>query len=226
MKRFLSHNWFSLFITTEIWLFIIFWALCYLRDGSVLRQEGVFAAIRDCISTLLFMNQYTTGNLWYINMILVVYLMLPVISIALLYLDRKYFYCLVSFALFSGMIIPNINTFFQGIGMEYQLEFAPLLSDLFSIYMAYILIGYFISQGDLERFSSKSLMAVFGIAFTLTAVFQFWTYSTALDYQVRYADIVKNARESAIYSNQQVLNQLNWNLHSYIKDFTGDFFPA
>ncbi len=108
-ERFLKHNWFGLFRTTEIWLIIMFLYL-QLFPSSSLRTGGIVAAIVRFFETLFFVNQETMASMWYMAMILVVYLMIPILSVGLKKLGDKYIAILCSIAVVIGMIMPNIKT--------------------------------------------------------------------------------------------------------------------
>lgn len=108
-ERFLKHNWFGLFRTTEIWLIIMFLFL-QVFPSSTLRTDGIMAAGIRFFETLIFVNQETMASMWYMAMILVVYLMIPVLAIGLKKLGDKYIAVLCSVAVVIGMIMPNIKT--------------------------------------------------------------------------------------------------------------------
>lgn len=62
-------------------------------------------------------------------------------------------------------------------------------------------------------YKERSIQLIISISFSALAIL----FAAIMEFAT-YSNFVKNARESAIYSNQQVLNQLNWNLHSYIRN--------
>ena len=188
LDRFIRHNWLGLLITTEIWLVIMFWYM-QLMNGSVLRTEGILSALVSFVSTLFFVNQVTMASMWYMPMILCVYLMLPIIAIALKRISDKYVAVLCGFVLLSSMIVPNINTLLEGSGTGVFLDLVPTHTDLFSYFLTYVIAGYWISGGKLKKIKTWVLSAAFFVSFLGTTVFQYWTYSTPIDYAVRYADI-------------------------------------
>lgn len=187
-NRFYRNNWWGLFRTTEIWLVIMF---CYLQlsGSSILRNEGIGKAIINLLSTVLFINQTTMGSMWYMSMILCVYLMIPVIAIGLRKIGDSLFMLLCGIAVISGMLIPNLNTLLSSLNCHITIRFAISITDVFSIYFTYILVGYWINQGKLDKMEDKYLYVAFMISFIFTTLFQYWLYFSPIVYQVRYADI-------------------------------------
>lgn len=189
IKGFVKHNWLNLFITTEIWLAIMFWFL-NMTSGSVLRTEGLGKALFSFVENQLFVNQTTFGSMWYMPMILCVYLMIPVISVALNKIDQKYFILPMTIAVLSGMVVPLFNAVLDAAGSDYLINFALSIADLFSLYLIYILLGYFISQGLLKKLSDVFVITAAIVSFLLTCAFQFWIYTTDSNYIVRYDSLL------------------------------------
>ena len=188
LKRFLRHNWLSLFRTTEIWLIIMFLFL-QIFPNSTLRTEGIPASVIRFFETLLFVNQETMASMWYMAMILIVYLMIPVISVCIKKLGDKYLGILLSVAIIIGVVIPNISVMIETAGVHYSLISAINISDLFSIYIIYVVIGYWISEKFMKNFKSVLIYSGFVIGLVSTSIFQCWVYSAPIDYSIRYADI-------------------------------------
>ena len=187
-SRFLKHNWLNLFITTEIWLAIMFWYR-QLSAGSALRSKGIAAALKSFVETQLFINQDTMASMWYMPMILCAYLLFPVLAVALKRLGDRYVLLLCVMPVVSAMIIPNINTALEAAGSCRQLDFAMSSGYMFSYYLVYVAAGYWISRGALRKMKTALVLPAFIVSFALTSLFQYWIYSTESDYTVRYADI-------------------------------------
>ena len=90
-KIFLRHNWLQLFITTEIWLVIMFWYM-QLLPISILIAHGVRVRLIRFVATILFLNPVTLGSMWYMFMILCLYLIIPLLAIAIEEIDARFFY--------------------------------------------------------------------------------------------------------------------------------------
>lgn len=190
LNKFIKHNWVSLFITTEIWLAIMYFQLSFGDLVLNYSSSALTEFVANFVLNQLFLNQTTMGSMWYMPMILCVYLMIPVASIAIKNINRKYILLLVAFAAALSMLIPNLNTIVSGLGIEKSFKSAFTINDLFSIYFIYVVLGYYIGDGLLNRIKNKWVILGGGIvSFGLTALFQFWIYSSPIDYYLRYRDI-------------------------------------
>lgn len=187
IKLFLKRNWLPLFITSEIWLAIIFFYLVIF--GTKTGISGIGQILSAFIQNQLFINQTTFASMWYLSMILILYLMIPVFAVALQKIDGQYIKLLLGVGIFIGMIIPNVNAILSGLGTGYQLETSVSITDLYSLYCIYLFAGYFIGQGELSRFSDPAVAAIALISYLLTSIFQYWIYTTGTDYYVRYSDL-------------------------------------
>lgn len=198
LKKFLKHNWLYLLIITEIWLCIMFWYLQLLPD-SVLSNRGWGYCLVRFVLTLLFINPVRMGSMWYMPMILCVYLLIPILSVALKNIDHKYFLIPMAIVLFCSYTLPDINGALGAFGFEKSLVTELDSSNVFSMYVVYLLAGFFISKGYLLRFSTAFLWVVLAISFIVFCAFQLWIYSleyhfiVGLDYQSIFPFIVSAA---------------------------------
>ncbi|MBQ3567209.1 MAG: acyltransferase [Oscillospiraceae bacterium] len=188
IKGFVKGNWLNLFITTEIWLVIMFWFL-NMTHGSDLRTHGLGRALFSFVENQLFVNQTTFPSMWYMPMILCVYLMIPIISVAVNKIDRKYFILPLAIAVVSGMIVPTFNAGLEAAGSYRSVDFALSITDLFSVYLIPLVMGYFVSQGVLKKLSNIVVITVSATSFILVCAFQFWIYTTGSNYSVRYESL-------------------------------------
>ena len=187
-KRFFHHNFGSLFVATELWLFIQFWFLQFFED-SILRTKGFFTALIRCVGTLCLINTTEMTNMWYMWMILPVYLMIPVMSLGVKKLGDKLFFILAAIAVTANILIPNINTILYVAGQEKYLDFAISARDLFSQYFVFVFIGYWITRGKLQKICNTLLLSVFIVGLVATSLFQYWMYSNGSNYYIAYNDI-------------------------------------
>lgn len=109
------------------------------------------------VKTLLFVDQVTFGSLWYIPMILALYL-----------------------------VIPNINSVLTLAGSPYQIRFAFRASNLYSVYVLYLLGGYFVSCGGLKRLRTEIAAVLCVLLFAACFSVQLWAYSRPEEYLVDY----------------------------------------
>lgn len=186
-KRFIRHNWWQLLRTTLIWLFIMF---CFIQtfEGSILRKDGIFKTLIFLGSTMFFFNQTTMSSMWYMPMILVVYLMIPVIAIAIRKLGDKYILALSGILLIGGVIVPNLNAILDACGFIPFISWEINYHDTFSIYFLFILAGYWINAEKLQKIKSSWLWSILVVSTILTTFFQYWIYSTPSDYFLNVAD--------------------------------------
>ena len=180
-KHFLRHNWLELLITTEIWLAIMYWYL-QIFPGSVLRVRGLGIAIRDFVMNQLFINTISMGSMWYMFMILCVYLMIPILAAALKKLDHRYFAIPMAIVAFCSFVLTDVNGALAALGDTRKLSSAFSSGHLFSMYVVYLLLGYFISHcGLLERFRTWVLSVLCLVFFAAFCGFQFWAFSREYD---------------------------------------------
>lgn len=186
-KRFIRHNWWGLLRTTLIWLVIMF---CFLQifDDSMLKAHGVFKTLIYLVSTTLFFNQVTLPNMWYMPMILCIYLMIPVIAIAIRKLGDKYILALSAILLIGGVIVPNLNEILYACGLSSFISWEVNYTNIFSIYFLFILAGYWISARKLQNVKCCWLWIVLAVSIFITTFFQLWIYSTPSDYFLNVAD--------------------------------------
>lgn len=181
-KRFIRHNWLSLFLTTEIWMIIMFWYKQILPE-SIIMKEGVKYCILRFFMTICFIDPVTMETMWYMPMILCVYLMIPIFATALKNIPLSYFILPCSLVVFSSFVIPVINGVLIGMGFSQQIETKLNSANLFSMYMLILLIGYLIREGYLDLISSKYLIIVGCLSTVCLLCLQIWMWSTEFEYK-------------------------------------------
>lgn len=185
-NHFIKHNLLTLFITTEIWLCIMFWYLKLPHVNEWISQS--LGVLKDFVLNQLFINQTTMGSMWYMPMVLCIYLMIPIVSVALRNIEHRLITVIYVILLLSGMIIPNIYVFLQLTGYDVILSFGLVSHNLLSHYWLFILAGYFIGKGILDRWKTYQIAAVCFLSYALTVAFQIWVYASELDYRIMYSD--------------------------------------
>ena len=185
LNRFFKHNMLSLFISTEIWYAIVFWFRVII-DRPEFISLGTGEVVKRFIMNQLFLNQYTLGNMWYMPMILVIYLLIPVISLAIHNFPKQYIWSCCGFVVLSSMLITNINTFLALKGSDLTLTFKLSETSLFSRYMVYVIAGYYIHEGELSRIGKHLLYVLLGFCSIFMFCYQYWGYSHPETYSVYY----------------------------------------
>ncbi|MBR4435935.1 MAG: acyltransferase [Clostridia bacterium] len=182
--RFVKHNWLQLFITTEIWHIILF-IYMQISPDSALRTDGVIACLISFVKTLLFIDPTTFGSMWYMHMILCAYLLVPVFAIALKRIKASYFIIPIAIVAISGLILPDVNGTLHVLGSGKTVSFALSAANVFSIFAAFMLFGYFVTQKDLlKKFKTPIIVLLMLLSFAAFCAFQIWCYSKEPDFVV------------------------------------------
>ena len=172
-----------LFITTEIWYFIMYWGIAIFFDRNVF---GNFTrTIQGCIATLLFVNQKTMGCMWYMPMILCVYLVLPFFAIIVQKYSVHVFLLPGAVVYLCGMIVPFMNSMFL-LSEREPISFALNYANIFSYYFLYIIAGYWISQGGLRKFKTRHLLTILCLLISGICTIQILAFKSAHDYVATY----------------------------------------
>lgn len=181
LKRFLTHNWLPLFITTEIWLFIMFWQLQFM-GAEPFTLRALPTAFGQLFGTLLFTNQVTMNNMWYMNMLLVLYLLLPIFSLAIQKLGQKVFFVPLAILLVASILVPTANDLFYLVDSHKNIDFVLQASYLFSMYVIYVFLGYFLDQGLFGKLPSWLLYTVFALTLIVMTGVQVYGYASPKNY--------------------------------------------
>lgn len=186
IKRFYKHNLLSLLITTEIWYFLMYWFLIIGSNG--IADKGWPAVIGGMFSTMLFQNQTTLGSMWYMPMILCVYTTLPFVVMAkdkLVGAKEKILYLPLVLLFLIAMVLPWVNDLFSVLGLD---RFSSPLGEhyFFSFYYIYIIVGYLVGRGALDKLSTPVVTAVAAGSFLICCGYQLWAYAQYADYLIGY----------------------------------------
>lgn len=190
IKRFYKHNLLPLFITTEIWLVMIYWYKgLFEGDSSILQTQGLWGSIQGMIETMLFQNQLTFGSMWYMPMILCIYTTLPFVIIVKDKLSESKFspiLLLPALVLFLNTMVRPAISFLLYTNGKATLTSALREADLFSYFYLYIFAGYLVGTGFLSRLKGWCVGLICALSFVLCCVFQFYAYTQPFDYAVSY----------------------------------------
>ena len=181
--RFYRHNLLDIFITSEIWYFIMYWGIVLFFDRSL--KGNLLGCIIGCIKTMLFIDQNTMGSMWYIPMILCIYIMIPLIAVAIQQFGVRIVFlpCLIVYI--SSCIIPFFNdvlTITTGKGFEFSIK----SSNVFSFYFIYVIAGWIIQSRYLEKVKTGCLWATAALLFVLSSAVQLWAFRTEADLVFSY----------------------------------------
>lgn len=190
LNKFYKNNWLSLIITTEIWL-----AIMYI--GTQLHLFLIYrtlskSTIVEFILTMLFLKPSQMGSMWYMPMIICVYTIIPIISIAIEKIDdARVFMIPVLIGIVYTMVIPSANQFLKTVGVNISLESQLGFENLFSVYLAYILAGYYIAKKEiLKKLSTIGIITAAAIIGSGMICCQVWFYASPVtDYRIAYDNI-------------------------------------
>lgn len=183
--HFYRHNLLSLFITAEVWFFIMYWSIT-LTDGIV---QSLPEMLLGCIKTMLFIDQVTMGSMWYMPMILCLYLLLPLLSLAMHKTSPRLFILPLSLVAICSFVIPNLNSLFHLLELDYSITPALYSSNLLSLYFLFVFLGYWISCGGLEKISTFLVSLFALLSFSATCAYQMFAFSCTYDYTIGYESI-------------------------------------
>jgi len=181
--KFLKHNWLRLLVITELWLAIMFWYK-QLLPGSILFSKGLAVCLVRFVLTLLFINPVTMGSMWYMEMILCVYLLIPLLSFSVKQIDFKYFLLPMSIVVFCSYILPDLNGILVALGRPGQLKTTLESANVFSMFVVCLLLGHFLNAGVLARVSRRWLWCFLVVSSVCFCLFQFWFFSREVDFVV------------------------------------------
>ncbi len=176
IARFYRHNLGRLLITCEIWIFIAFWYVALFSDPELL-SRGVPHAVLRCLGSMLFINQVEVSSMWYIPMILCLYLLIPFVNVLLGRFGSRLMLVPCAVVFVSGMLLPNINSFCSIAKLPLRLEPALSTGNLFSVYMLYVLAGYWVSRDGLRKLPTPALYIVSALCFAFSCAYQAWEYT-------------------------------------------------
>jgi surface polysaccharide O-acyltransferase-like enzyme len=187
LKRFYQKNWLCILITSEIWLFIMFWYRTLFHANDILSHGGFAYALRRCLETMLFLDQETMRSMWYIPMILCVYLLIPIFGIAVRRIRKYGIVFLLTAVFLIALVIPYLNRVLFLSGSSYELRSDFSSENLISIYLTYVLLGYLIGHGFLSKIPKWSLYLVTTLMYLLCISHQLWEYNDSLGVEFGYA---------------------------------------
>lgn len=175
--RFWKRNLLQLLILTEIW--IVFYNIF----KSWLNQTPL--SIVTLIKNMTFLAPTNMNHMWYLPMILGIYLTIPFVSNVLEKFSLKTILASFSVIFIYAFGIPTLNVLLVSIG------YSPVANQLFlqfggGVYGCYLLIGYFIYSGCLDRVKKLYLYIGMVVTFLVTILFQIYAYHHGNEYKVWY----------------------------------------
>ncbi|MGM9552758.1 MAG: acyltransferase [Faecousia sp.] len=186
VKRFYKHNLLSLFITAEIWYFLMYWCIVLLDPSNhTLETEGFVGVIPRLFSTMFFVEQTTFGSMWYMPMILCLYITIPMVVIVKNNVPGRYLCLPLLLVFLRTMCLPTVNAIRS---FQEQSQFSSIIreANLCSMYYLYVFAGYWISRKKLSKMPNWAVLTAAGVIFAACCAFQFYAYQQPDNYLVSY----------------------------------------
>ena len=137
------------------------------------------------VKTMLFIDQVAFGSMWYIPVILCLYTVLPLFALVLRKVSLRTL-VLPALVVFVTLLVNDINGVLAVQEYGTQLSFALRASNVFSFYLLYALVGYWISQGGLQRLATVWVALGTILSFVGICALQMYMYSRPVDYLLDY----------------------------------------
>lgn len=136
IKRFFSHNWLGLVITSEVWI-LIYWLYNSLRASAFDLDKLM------CLAT--FQEKLNQTFWWYVPTILSIYVVLPFIAKAVKGCKTRDLLVPITFCLAFSFALPTINQILECQGGDVE----PIKTTLKPFYaggeyVTYIILGYLV----------------------------------------------------------------------------------
>lgn len=175
--NFWKNKWFGLLIALECWIVIYHCFICWFYNQDIV--------IETVIKEMLFLKPLSMNHTWYMPMILGMYLLLPIISNALIKVNSKTILFPYIIVFISAFIVPTLNVFARANGRDIG---SSIISDGFTggEYGVYIITGYLLKRGILKKIHSVKIGIICGISYVLSVVTQLYAYSHGVIYNIWY----------------------------------------
>ncbi len=173
--KFFKHNLLSLFIAAEIWYGIMYFVRCFWDPDIVSEKMSAFDVVKGFICNAVFINQITFDSMWYMRMILLVYLLIPV-AIIIKNNRLNLWPAIIAVIIATIMItfcVPDAIKTLNAFEIEGQRKFTLSQGHLFSQYWVYIAIGFWIGEEKLAGLKNHSVVVGLILSFLITSVYQY-----------------------------------------------------
>ena len=193
VKKFIKNNYLNLLITTEIWIFIMFWFIVTLFPKNLILENGGISAGFESVIKCMFFTDWTTSgvnqtsfaSMWYMPMILSLYPLLPFISILIKKYSPKVLIIPMALSYLYLMVLPLINQQIIFLGGKTISSYLKNLN-LPSYFLIYIILGYFVDNGLFEKLKNHQVVILTILSFGLCFAYQWYAYSRPQNYLVDY----------------------------------------
>lgn len=177
IKSFLSKSFLHLLICTEVWFLIYtLFRFSYFKES--------FEELRP-IETLLFVHHINVPHLWYLPMIIGTYVTVPMISLALKNLNKRYMCFVFVFCSIVSFLFPTLSQYWD---IYFDKPLSWELSAGFSggKYGLYLVAGYIIKKNWLKRINGFVLLFIGIICMIPIIHLQIASFEKGLHYTLWY----------------------------------------
>lgn len=187
VKRFYRHNLLELFITAEIWYFIMYWFRVFAVPGvNLLKENGLGNTLLGCVKTMLFLDQSTMDSMWYMPMILCLYATIPFAAMLVKKLPMKMLSLPLLLVFLRMFMLPLVNSLLAGLGLATMSSATVREANICSMYYVYVFAGYWISEGKLSKLRTGTVAALTVLVFAVCCGYQLWLYAGPANLLVDY----------------------------------------
>lgn len=179
VKKFYKRNLLPLFITIEIWNVLYNILLIFIN-----KQFSISILLKN----IFFFKQVNLSNMWYMPMILGMYFAIPFIAKIVKTFTLKTMKIPMIAVFLSSILLPSINILFDLLNLE-QYKLILDFSFFGGGYGLYIILGYYINNGLLKKYSNVFLALTGGLNFVVTCIFQYISFKVGKGYNVWYSFI-------------------------------------
>lgn len=124
-------------------------------------------------------------SMWYMEMIICVYLMIPLFSLALSKINHWYFGIPMLIVTFCSLILPDVNALLSSLGYSWSLETKLTSENVFSRYVVMLLVGYFVGHDNiLSKFKTWIIAVGALLSFIFFSGIQIYFFAAEMDYVV------------------------------------------
>jgi surface polysaccharide O-acyltransferase-like enzyme len=189
IKRFYRHNLLSLLITTEIWYVLIYWYLVFFGNNNILENRGIWGTIGGMFETMLFQNQVTFDSLWYMPVIMCIYTTIPFVIMAKNKLSGEkasvWLFLPLIIVYLNNMVLPAVNAVLESQALRTFTSTLQMV-DLVAYFYIYIILGYFVGKGILDKWKTWVVALIAMGSFALCCGFQLYMYAQPMDHLMDY----------------------------------------
>lgn len=187
VKRFYRHNLLELFITAEIWYFIMYWFRVFAVPGvNLLKENGLGNTLLGCVKTMLFLDQSTMDSMWYMPMILCLYATILFAAMLVKKLPMKMLSLPLLLVFLRMFMLPLVNSLLAGLGLATMSSATVREANICSMYYVYVFAGYAVSEGKLSGLHTRTVAALTALVFAVCCGYQLWLYAGPADLMVDY----------------------------------------